>query len=47
MGPYSSFEACVRANQDKRNPEAYCGQIYWVTEGKNKLKKSPKKSKRK
>ena len=27
MGPYSDFDACVRENQDKDNPEAYCGAI--------------------
>ncbi|MFA5429835.1 MAG: hypothetical protein WC329_01595 [Candidatus Omnitrophota bacterium] len=25
LGPYPDFKACVLANQDKRNPEAYCG----------------------
>jgi hypothetical protein len=25
--PYSSFEDCVAQNQDKGNPEAYCGEI--------------------
>ena len=24
---YDDFEACVKANQDKDNPEAYCGQV--------------------
>lgn len=27
MGPYQDFDACVRENQDKDNPEAYCGAI--------------------
>ena len=27
FGEYENFEACVRANQDKSDPEAYCGEI--------------------
>lgn len=27
FGGYQDFAACVRANQDKDNPEAYCGSI--------------------
>lgn len=27
FGPYKDFDDCVRKNQDKRNPEAYCGSI--------------------
>jgi hypothetical protein len=27
MGPYADFDACVRENQDKDNPDAYCGAI--------------------
>jgi hypothetical protein len=42
MGKYSSFDACVKANSDKRDPEAYCGKIYWQTEGKKKHKKENK-----
>ena len=38
MGKYKSFEECVKQNQDKSNPQAYCGSIYWKTEGKNKRK---------
>ena len=38
MGKYASFDACVKANQDKGNPRAYCGSIYWKTEGKGKRK---------
>ena len=30
---YSSFEDCVAKNQDKDNPEAYCGQIKHEVEG--------------
>jgi len=30
---YSDFAACVAANQDKENPEAYCGQIKHEVEG--------------
>jgi len=29
---YPNFAACVAANQDKENPEAYCGQIKHETE---------------
>lgn len=29
---YSDFDACVAANQDKENPEAYCGAIKAQTE---------------
>lgn len=31
---YDSFAACVRANSDKRDPEAYCAEIERQTEGK-------------
>lgn len=27
VGPWPTFEACVQANQDKEDPEAYCGRI--------------------
>jgi hypothetical protein len=30
---YTDFAACVAANQDKENPEAYCGQIKHQVEG--------------
>ena len=47
MGKYKNFKACVAANQDKRDPNAYCGEIYWkVEKGKKKsslLKKLKKK----
>lgn len=39
IGIYKDFAACVRANKDKSNPNAYCGSIFWKTEGKSKLKK--------
>ena len=32
MGPYSDFEDCLTKNQDKDNPEAYCGTIKKQTE---------------
>lgn len=32
MGKYEDFDSCVRANQDKRSPEAYCGEIKARTE---------------
>jgi len=31
---YANFDACVRANQDKGNPEAYCATIQRQVEGK-------------
>lgn len=36
MGKYRSFNTCVRAasRMGKGNPRAYCGRIYWRTEGK-------------
>lgn len=39
MGKYKNFAACVKANMDKENPRAYCGEIYWKTEGKKKKSK--------
>lgn len=44
MGQYKNFADCVRKNKDKRNPEKYCGHIYWATEGRNKKKKKAKKA---
>lgn len=38
MGEYSDFEDCVAKNQDKENPEAYCGAIKNQIEGKGELK---------
>jgi hypothetical protein len=35
MGTYKDFNACVRANQDKENPEAYCGEIMKRVEAKS------------
>ena len=44
---YKNFKDCVKKNQDKGDPDAYCGSIYWkVEKGKNKsnlLKKLKKK----
>jgi hypothetical protein len=31
---YKNFADCVRRNQDKRDPEAYCGKIKHQVEGK-------------
>lgn len=28
FGPYKDFASCVRDNQDKSSPEAYCAQIH-------------------
>lgn len=39
MGKYPDFASCVKANLDKKNPKAYCGEIYWSVEGKKKSKK--------
>jgi len=38
MGEYKDFAECIRKNKDKDNPQAYCGSIYWKTEGKGKRK---------
>ena len=46
MGKYKNFDDCVKKNQDKSNPEAYCGSIYWATEGRKKSKKYAKRNKR-
>lgn len=32
---YQNFAACIRANQDKKNPNAYCGSIMHAVEGKD------------
>src|SRR6185503_10455395 len=37
IGQYKNFADCVKKNQDKRNPEAYCGKIKHAVEG-NELK---------
>ncbi len=34
IGPYPDFDACVQANQDADDPEAYCGAIQAAVEGK-------------
>lgn len=31
---YQDFDDCVRQNQDKENPEAYCAAIERLTSGK-------------
>jgi hypothetical protein len=31
---YSNFAACVKANRDKKSPEAYCGSIMHAVEDK-------------
>ncbi len=36
---YKNFDACVKANQDKENPEAYCGSIKARVEDKMKVQK--------
>lgn len=33
---YKDFDACVRANQDKDNPEAYCATIERKIKGETK-----------
>lgn len=40
---YADFDACVRANSDKGDPNAYCAQIMRATEEhcKDKSKSSP------
>ena len=40
MGEYKDFAECVRKNKDKKDPNAYCGSIYWKVEGKKEQKKS-------
>lgn len=37
MGQYKDFQDCVNKNRDKKNPEAYCGEI------KKRTEDSPKK----
>ena len=39
MGQYKNFADCLRKNRNKDNPKAYCGSIYWKTEGRIKKKK--------
>ena len=33
MGEYKDFAECVAQNQDKRDPDAYCGSIKHKVEG--------------
>ena len=50
MSPFAGFKdfaACVAANKDKKDPEAYCAQIMRMVEGaatkaKPKRKDSPR-----
>jgi len=35
MGKYDNFKDCVAKNRDKKNPEAYCGEIMDRVEGKS------------
>lgn len=37
---YKDFSACVAANLDKRDPEAYCGKIKHQIEGGDRRKSS-------
>jgi len=39
LGPYRNFAECVRQNQDKHNPEAYCGKIKKAIEGRPKKRR--------
>lgn len=36
---YANFDACVRANKNKRDPEAYCAEIMRTVEGKKAVEK--------
>lgn len=47
MGNYKDFEDCVRKNQDKENPPAYCGEIKKKIEGRKKIGCAWKKKKKK
>lgn len=38
FGKYRSYADCVRKNQKKRNPEAYCAEIERIIEGRHKRK---------
>jgi len=37
IGPYKDFKACVRQNQDKKNPDAYCAEIQRKIEGQKRV----------
>lgn len=41
VGPYTSFAACVAANQDKDDPEAYCAAIENAQDDKETGKMNP------
>jgi hypothetical protein len=47
MSPFAGFKdfaACVAANKDKKDPEAYCAQIMRMVEGaSSKAKSAPKR----
>ena len=34
FGPYKDFAACVAANKDKSNPQAYCASVHKKITGK-------------
>ena len=38
---YTNFAACIRANKDKKNPNAYCGSIMHAVEGKFHMEEDP------
>lgn len=39
FGGYQDFSDCVRKNQHKKNPEAYCASIMHQIEGKQDIEK--------
>jgi len=39
FGQYKDFKDCVKKNQDKKNPRAYCAEIH---KKKNQDKKNPR-----
>lgn len=45
FGEYEDFNECVRDNQDKRDPEAYCAEIHKEITGEYPSEKTKKKSK--
>ncbi len=47
FGKYKDFADCVRQNQDKRDPEAYCGSIEHTVKKRRKAKRARAKSKKK
>lgn len=46
FGPYRTFAQCVRENQDKRDPEAYCAKVRRAIEGPPKRKTRQTSSRR-